>query len=414
MSSFSVTIATLESTGGPGSIAFTIEGTDEYGLDKSIMNSLRRTLMSEIPAVAFRINEEQPKDIVIETNTTSLHNEFLMHRLAMIPLYLDPKTYEKQYLFYLNVKHDGEEPFQFVTTDDIKIYPLKNGIEPSAELSIDDYDRQQPLSTKEHHEIFRRFEFRGKPYPILLTELKSTNVEDKYQELVCYGVPSISEGREHAAWKAVSEATYTFLENEELFTKVANDKANQKKIVEDGPRQEFIDSLRVSEGERYYYRDVHNEAHKYTMKVTALHHNTSAELFCMANESMIEKLDTLKQHFINVLKGGTTTIVVEPTDNEHTYIFKLCGQNDTIGNVLQSHIVNHYMEEDSMVGFCGYKKSHPLEEYITLYLGLNQNNDASTQSEEFKLHALVKFMDDVIEDLMSMYREILREATKKL
>ena len=38
---------------------------------------------------------------------------------------LDPETYENQYLFYLNVKHDSVHPFKFVTTDDIKIYPLK-------------------------------------------------------------------------------------------------------------------------------------------------------------------------------------------------------------------------------------------------------------------------------------------------
>ena len=85
---------------------FTLRGTDEYGLDKSIVNSLRRTLMSEIPAVAFRVAEDSQKDITIELNNTSLHNEFILHRLSMIPLFIDPETYENQYLFYLNVKHD--------------------------------------------------------------------------------------------------------------------------------------------------------------------------------------------------------------------------------------------------------------------------------------------------------------------
>ena len=51
MSSFSVSISTLESK--KGTLEFTLEGTDEYGLDKSIVNSLRRTLLSEIPCVGF-------------------------------------------------------------------------------------------------------------------------------------------------------------------------------------------------------------------------------------------------------------------------------------------------------------------------------------------------------------------------
>ena len=183
MSSFSVSITSLESN--TGALEFTLDGSDEYGLDKSIVNSLRRTLMSEIPAIAFRIDEEQPKDIVIETNNTSLHNEFIMHRLAMVPIYLDPKDYEKQYLFYLNIKHDGNDPFKFVTTDDINIYPLKKGVEPSEGISLDDYDMKKPLSKQDHKEILRTFS-RGKE-PSNNSKLKLRN-DEQYQELVCYGV----------------------------------------------------------------------------------------------------------------------------------------------------------------------------------------------------------------------------------
>ena len=332
----------------------------------------------------------------------------------MVPLYLDPAKYEKQYLFYLNVKHDGSEPFKFVTTDDIQILPLKKGVTPSDNIELDEYDMNKPLSKQEHTDILRKFEFRNTSYPILLTELKSTNIEDKYQELVLYGVPSVSDGREHAAWNSVSDATYVFLENDDLFTKIANDKANQKGIIEDEPREKFIESLRISEGERYYFRDANNEPNRYKMTVKSQHNYTSAKLFQLANEIMIEKLGVLKDHFINLVKGGTTSIIFGPTDVENQYVLKLCGQNDTIGNVLQSHLVNHYTQEDSLIGFCGYKKSHPLVEYVDLYIGFNPNNEVFKLSEEFKLNALVKFMDDVLEDLMSIYREILREATKTL
>jgi DNA-directed RNA polymerase subunit L len=115
-----------------------------------------------------------------------------------------------------------------------------------------------------------------------------------------------------------------------------------------------------------------------------------------------------------MVSGGTTTIIVEPHINENNYHFKLCGQNDTIGNVLQSHIVNHFINDGSMVNFCGYKKSHPLVEYVDLYIGFNPNNEVFKLSEEFKLNALVKFMDDVLEDLITIYREIGKEATKSL
>jgi len=412
MTTFSVSIENVEVTNN--TLNFELHGSDEYGLDKSIINSIRRTLLSEIPCVAFRVEEGGKKDIIMELNNTSLHNEFLLHRLSMIPLYLEPEEYKNQYLFYLNIKHDSVNPFRFVTCDDIKIYPLKNGVEPSETIDIDNYDLQKPLSKQEHGDIFRPFKFRMKEYPILITELKSTGSEEEFQELICYGVPSVSDGREHARWKSVSDATYTFLKNEELFMKTANNKAGVNKILDEEERDKFIESLRLSESERYFYRDQNNEPNRYTFTVTSVHHYTSKQLFIKATDLMITKLETLKQHFTNMVSGGTTTVIVEPHINENNYHFKLSGQNDTIGNALQSHIVNNFIDDESLVIFCGYKKSHPLEEYISLYIGLNPSNNVYGKSEELKLNALVNYMDNVLENLITIYREIGKESMKSL
>lgn len=47
--------------------------------DISISNAIRRTLISKIPTYAF-------SDIDISINTTSLHNDFIKHRIELIPL----------------------------------------------------------------------------------------------------------------------------------------------------------------------------------------------------------------------------------------------------------------------------------------------------------------------------------------
>ena len=183
MATFSVSIDNSEVK--DDTLDFVISGQDDYGLDKSIVNSLRRTLMTEIPCVGFRVEEGTRKDIHIEINNSSLHNEFLMHRISLIPLYLNPEEYEQQYLFYLNVKHDSKESFKFITTDDIQILPLRPEINlEEVEMSIDNYEFTKPLSKQKHAEIFRPFTFRGKAQPILITELKATDSEDKIQEIV--------------------------------------------------------------------------------------------------------------------------------------------------------------------------------------------------------------------------------------
>ena len=79
-------------------LQFTISGSGTIGLDKTIINGLRRTLLSSIETYAFRTTYDNT-NIIIEKNNTSLHNEFLLDRIGLIPLYLNPE--KVKYLEYL-------------------------------------------------------------------------------------------------------------------------------------------------------------------------------------------------------------------------------------------------------------------------------------------------------------------------
>src|SRR6056300_893601 len=92
-------------------ISFDIRGNPKTGLSPSIVNAIRRTLLSAIPTVGFK-TEMNDSDIIIKTNTTPLHNEYLLHRIGMIPLYIDPESWNKNYLFYLSVTSNDDEPIQ--------------------------------------------------------------------------------------------------------------------------------------------------------------------------------------------------------------------------------------------------------------------------------------------------------------
>jgi hypothetical protein len=222
----------LDSTSTPNEVTFDIKGSSDVGLHKSVVNGLRRSLLSTIPTVGFR-TELNDSDIIIEKNTTSLHNEFLLHRISLIPLYIDPSTYEKQYMFYLDVENTSD-PIRTITANNFKIFPLKKGIDHNLiqEIKIDNYDINSPLSDKEKKKIFRPFEFKGKENYCILTELKSTNSSIN-QELKLYGVPSVSYAVENARWQSVSCASYSFKRNGELFQKILKDKIIIEKIEEE-------------------------------------------------------------------------------------------------------------------------------------------------------------------------------------
>ena len=109
-------------------LRFVLSGDKEYGFDKSLVNAIRRILLTDIPTVGFKLTQTGVNnDLVMPTNNSSLHNEMLLHRISFMPLYLDPVNYMRNHLFECKMIHDGKDPFKFVTMNDVQIYPLKSG-----------------------------------------------------------------------------------------------------------------------------------------------------------------------------------------------------------------------------------------------------------------------------------------------
>ena len=418
-------------------LSFIMKGNNEYGLDKSIMNSIRRTLLSDIPSVAFRTDDDSQKDIIIHTNNTPLHNEFLSHRISMIPLYIDPKTFHKSYLFQLKVKHNNNELYQFVTTGDFEIFPLQKDLsnklkdldndylpddpdyitqinqldEVLSTLSLSNYDLDNPLSTKEKEKIFKPFEFRKEKHGVFITELKNTNDKTNTQELYIYGSPSVSTSREHSRWQAVSCANYSFVKDEQLFLKVLQDKLKLNNIDPD-KHEEYSRDLYLSESERYYFRDKQNEPYIYNFKITSVHFYESKYLFLLACEILIEKLNHTKNNFKNLLIGTESSIDISK-QNEYIYHFIIHNENDTLGNILQSHISTAINEKD-LLQVCGYKKIHPLEETIKVIISINPQHKSSSKNEQQKISDIITYIISSIDQLLEIYETIQTTAEKQL
>ena len=399
-------------------IDFTISGDRDTGLEKSIVNSLRRILLSEIPCVAFRCDEGKPSDLQMEINKTSSHNEFLLHRVSLIPLFIDPFEYNKDYLFQLQVKHNTDEPFLFVTSEMFEIYPLKENLEDVNLniLDINNYDLRKSLSKEEKKKIIRPFIYKEKEYYNLITELKNTYSGNSYnQEISLYGSPSVSNGKEHSRWKCVTDAVYTFTKDNDMFKSVANEKADLKNITNEDERLSFINSLELSESERYYHRDINGEPYVYDFKITSCHYLKSKDLFLLANNIMKNKLTNLKNNLITLVQGKETPISVKNHNTSTlTYEILIPGEDDTLGNVLQSHLVNNFINDDSLLNICSYKRSHPLEEHIILNVSINPQHKIAKNNDEAKLNSIVKLLEDVINEISSIYDEIISVSEKLL
>lgn len=392
------------------SLHFTIEGEQEYGLDKSLINAIRRTILEDIPTVAFKFDEHsEEKDIIITSNKTSLHNEMILHRISLITLFIDPEDKNK-YLFKLNIKHDSNEPYKFINSNDFDIFKIKPERKDYDKLDENNYE-DTPLSQAEKINIFRPFIFRDTTNYSLLLELKNTHTGITHQEINLYASPSINTAKYNANYQACSRISYSFSIDEEL-VKNKLDYAIKNNNIEDKDIEDFTNKFIIEKSERYYHRDKDNEPYIYNFDIESQHFYDSSQLFNIALELLINKLTYLKEQFIYNLKDEPSSISLEKT-KEFVYTFTLNDENHTIGNLLQSHIVRRSINDESIINGCAYKKLHPLEDSIILILSINPLNKLYKKSEAQKAQQLTEFMRTQLDEIKNNIIDISKVTKKK-
>ena len=407
-------------------LVFDIQGDVNYGLDKSIVNGIRRTLLTDIKTIAFNEN-----DIVINTNHGGLHNEFLKHRISLIPLYIDPNQYHRQYLFELKVKVTDDEPLRNITANMFNIYKLKSENERlyqkqkdmeylddsenlllklSEKVDTSYYDLDRPISDSDKKKIFRPFIFNKLESYFLITELKNTNSVNENEEIELYCVPSIGTSREHTRFNNLPTVTYSFKRDKKQFEKVVADKILIEKI-KPAHIKSFTRSLELSEGERYYHRDIRNEPYYYVFKLTSNHFYPSEIVFVQASEILIGRfmniIDNLKKMISN---PDESRFSIERLKTDTTFKLIMLKEDDTTGNIIQSHAVNHHIKSKSYIELVGYKKPHPLTDLIFLNIMVKPNS----YSEDQKKTEIIQFLVNVVDDIIEIIKKIGKKAQTNL
>jgi DNA-directed RNA polymerase subunit L len=401
-----------------------IKGNESYGLDKTIVNAIRRTLLSTIETYAFRTTYEN-SDIIIEVNNTSLHNEFLLDRIGLIPLYLNPLDVidnPLKYLFVLNIKHDNSNPVTIITAEDFEIYELKSSVMKSADyqnglitnIDKNNYDMSKQVPNKKKQEIFRPFQDK---YYSIITEMKSTNSEENPQQLVLYGSPSVSIAKEDARWQAVSCSSYSYKTDEELLKNVIQEKILLKDIDDvETFKNEFI----IREGPRYYHRDNQGEPYYYNFTIESQHFLPERELFIRANEIIIESLEGFKEELDKVVeeepslikmiynKGDKQNVINMLVEMQYVIDKKIWhGFDDTLGSIIQAHMSGKMINDNSVLSLCGYKRTHPLENKILFTMSMNNSEDLDEKS---KTSSIIQSFKDCCQELTHIYNTIIKSV----
>ena len=401
------------------SLSFEINGNKEYGFNKSIVNGIRRTLLTSIKTIAF--NDD---DIIIEENTGSLHNEFLKSRIGLIPLYIDPNEFHKSYLFELNVE-EFDTPIINITADMFNLYGLNKetidiiekqslmGDIPDEEnillkmnnISKEYYNLDNKLSDKLKKDIFKPFEFNGKDNYSLITELKSTNSDFDYEKIRLYASPSISTSINNARFNNLSTVVYSFKKDDNVFQKVLKDKLQISKITKKKDIDSFSKSLYLSESERYFHKDNNEEPYWFNFEIVSNHHFSPKEVLIQSIDILYDKFINIEDKLRNMLKQsdiGNGKYNIMRLKNDQTFQVSIDNEDDTVGSIIQSHAVNKYINNETFVQLCGYKKPHPLIDNIVFNFMILPTDYTEIQ----KVTYITEFLINVIIDIQNIIQII--------
>jgi DNA-directed RNA polymerase subunit L len=316
------------------------------GVDVSLANALRRTILSDIPTVIFRTTPPEKNDCTIYKNTSILNNEIIKQRLSCIPiheLYKQELSVLKNLILEVNVDNNTNE-YLIVTTRDFKIKQKDTG---------------EYLPESEVKKIFP-------PSKIVWDTLKIESYTDfvklrpKIADLPGDVIRlscdfSYGTANEDGMYNVVSTCSYGNIKDEELV--IENYNAKKRELESKGLTQEDMDfelkDWLLLDSFRYFYPN------RFNFIIETLGVYTNKHILQMACDTIVEKLFQIQSY---------THIIPSVSTLENEYEVWLLGEDYTIGKLVENSLYQSYMVNSGLLKYCGFRKTHPHEPNVLIRL----------------------------------------------
>lgn len=332
-------------------------------------NTLRRLILTGIKSVGFRADmttEGTTTDVKVIKNDTPMTNEMLAHRIGLLPINIkNPSVWDSdRYRFELKVTCPPHKMMD-VCAGDFKVYEKKIG--------TDGQEYEEELSTN----LF------FPPDPVtgdtcLIATLRS---DDHPQEIHIVAKATTGTGRENARFIPVSQCSYMYTldtdedRRKEMFNNWMQNAKKASDLEEDSPKyQAYLREFNTMEVSRCYLMDDTGEPYSFdftieTVGVLDVPYIVQAAcefgaVMCdrFSNVATDTKLDTTPE--LSISKTETSVIGWD-------FLFK--GHDHTLGNLLQTWLEQHHMENGDAtptIIYTGYSVPHPLRDEMILRIGV--------------------------------------------
>jgi DNA-directed RNA polymerase II subunit RPB3 len=365
-----------------------------HNIPLPLANSLRRTLSARIPTVAFddTWNDDPDKrSIVINKNTSGLHNEFLSHRLGLIPINMNHEAIQISTVFN---KLEGKRTYKFAK-DIIPIFQLKqknnlfnkDRLDKSGSGMLNITTNDITISNFSSYQITDFF--KADPYTndyILINKLKSNfNNEDEGEELDLTCIPTIGYGWQNARYDPTGTVTFGFQTDEskveDIFQQkldyMNNERINKKldTYTEDEVKQ-LRNSFNLLDKERVFKKNENGEPTIFEMSIETIGYMRPTQILLSGLHMLKLLLGDLKNSieffpvlndltFINSPKLG----FIKSSIYEHGWAIRIFDEDHTLGNLIGKYARSLFnKDDDDFMKYISYKMDHPLINNVDIIL----------------------------------------------
>ena len=347
----------------------------------TIANTIRRQVLAAVKTVGFKTEPPELSDVNISVNTTPLVNEMLMHRIGMIPVFVeDPDTFNsEEYEFRINVENVGNDVVP-ITSSDIQVFKStgSDGPEQWSELPNKDFFPVDPITGM------------GSLITILRPKY---NIDSIPERLTVRAKASVGTGRQNMRFSPVAQCSYEYTldpnpSRQEII--LNNWLAVSKKVAnpaELAPERlaELKREFNCLEVQRCYIIDERGDPCDFTFHIESvgvLSVPTIIDRGIKSCEDIVTPYLTFDTDFPKDASGQQTVVCnMSARRMQNSFEFVFQNEEHTLGNLLQTYLVERHVDGKEMprILYAGYKVPHPLRSEMVLVVAPEDGQETTAR-----------------------------------
>lgn len=353
------------------------------GVNVSLANSIRRTILSDIPILVFKTTPYEKNKANIIANTSRLNNEIIKQRLSCIPIHIKDITDFPLKNLQMEVKVENiTDSIIYVTTEDFEIRDLVSG---------------KFIPKDKTREIFPPDEFTGQFIDFVRLRPKiSDELPGEKIHITCEF--SIGTAKEEGSFNVVSTCSYGFTPDEEKIDTEAVKLA--QKYKDEGMKKEDIDFEVKNWKLLDAMRIVKQDSFDFAVQTIGIYENV--ELLQKACEILIDKMNKIDE----LIDTDKLKITDSLNTMENSFDVILENEDYTIGKVLEYMLYKTYFEETKEMTFCGFKKMHPHDNHSIIRVAYTNSVSKSNVKQNLKacIAAVVQVYQRINKSFVSLMK----------